>query len=581
MFKKTSSTSQMNLFSSPEGFLGKRALKSYSDPKSWHNQFFELVTSKIDEEIFSVLYKKGNMGAPTASVRVLVAMSILKEGFGCSDENLFEKVEFDLLVRKALGLVNLDDTPPSLDTYYLFNRRLCDYHETTGIDLMEKCFEQVTGGQIRKFDISGKSVRMDSKLIGSNIARYSRYEIVLTTFQKLLSAGDSMSALNPSLRKKVEPYMEEKGSHTVYTSDATSLSARITALGNIVYQTLKRLDESASGYALMHRVFHEQYRLEAGAVILRDKKEIKSDSVQNPNDPDAHYRDKRTQKVQGYSVNITETIEDGKPSLITSVQTEGASMADCHYVPEAIEKTERVTGHTVEVLYADGAYQSPDNRSFASGHLNPQGNPMSIKTGRMQGGPRFILKPIADSKDIEVIDTRTGQVMTGIWISKTPRRGNRWRIKISDGDWRAKPFRYFEQKDFDASQLRQEIESLPVEEQHRRNNVEAAMFQYSFHSRNNKTRYRGRYKHRLHALRRCAWMNMRRLMIYMAGMTPEDLRVFVSSLPESILTSINAIYRRIIAHADFFKNLGRGICEAFSDHKSPLVTNVMLNNATF
>ena len=76
------------------------------------------------------------MGAPTASVRVLVAMSILKEGFGCSDEDLFEKVEFDLLVRKALGLVSLDDVPPSPDTYYLFNRRLCHYHEHTGIDLL-------------------------------------------------------------------------------------------------------------------------------------------------------------------------------------------------------------------------------------------------------------------------------------------------------------------------------------------------------------------------------------------------------------------------------------------------------------
>ena len=29
-------------------------------------------------------------------------MSVLKEGFGCSDEDLFEKCEFDLLTRKAL-----------------------------------------------------------------------------------------------------------------------------------------------------------------------------------------------------------------------------------------------------------------------------------------------------------------------------------------------------------------------------------------------------------------------------------------------------------------------------------------------
>lgn len=556
MFKKSSTTSQMDLFSSPEMFLGKRAMKSYSDPKGWHNIFFDLVTSKIDEDIFSVLYKSGNMGAPTASVRVLAAMSILKEGFGCSDENLFERIEFDLLVRKALGLMTLDDVPPSLDTYYLFNRRLCDYVEKTGEDLMEKCFENITGQQIKRFNISGKSVRMDSKLIGSNIARYSRYEIVLRTLQKTLSAGDNLESLDQSLRDKVKPFLSEKGSHTVYTSDAATLSEKITALGKLVHAVLGSLKDSAEGYALLNRVFNEQYNVQEGTVTLRDKKEIKSGSVQNPNDPDAEYRSKGDQKVRGYSANITETVEDGKPSIITSVQTEGASAADCNYVEEAIEKSERVTGDTVEDLYADGAYQSPENRAFAESHTNGEGKPMKIKTGRMQGGARFVLKPIEGSKDLEIIDTRTGIAYTGEYISTTEKRGRRWRIKIGDGDWRSKPFRYFEEKDLTASLLRQEIESLPIEEQHRRNNVEAAMFQYSFHTRNNKTRYRGLLKHRLQALRRCAWINMRRLAIYIAGMTPEEYKKYILSLQESILKAAEAICRLFFHPDAIFKHFG-------------------------
>ena len=35
--------------------LGRRASKKYSDPNAWHNQFFSLVTTKIDEEIFKPL----------------------------------------------------------------------------------------------------------------------------------------------------------------------------------------------------------------------------------------------------------------------------------------------------------------------------------------------------------------------------------------------------------------------------------------------------------------------------------------------------------------------------------------------
>ena len=42
-----------------------------------------------------------------------------------------------------------------------------------------------------------------------------------------------------------------------------------------------------------------------GKAVLRDKKEVKADSLQNPNDPDATYRAKNDQKVQGYVTNIS------------------------------------------------------------------------------------------------------------------------------------------------------------------------------------------------------------------------------------------------------------------------------------
>ena len=125
------------------------------------------------------------MGAPNASVRILVAMSILKEGFGCSDEDLFEKCEFDLLARKALGLELLDDKLPSLETYYLFGRRLADYEQRTGANLMERCFEHVTEEQIKLFKISGNSVRMD-RLWESLLNSYPQYLIKLNITKNIL-----------------------------------------------------------------------------------------------------------------------------------------------------------------------------------------------------------------------------------------------------------------------------------------------------------------------------------------------------------------------------------------------------------
>lgn len=42
----------------------------------------------------------------------------------------------------------------------------------------------------------------------------------------------------------------------------------------------------------------------------------------------------------------------------------------------------------------------------------------------------------------------------------------------------------------DKAEVRRKVESIPFEERKKRNNVEVAMFLYSFHTRNNKTRYR-------------------------------------------------------------------------------------------
>lgn len=507
MFKKTDPNPQLDMFTSPTMQLGARASKKYTDPNAWHNQYFRMYTSKIDEERFKVLFPEGKKsGRPTASIRVLVSMSWLKEGFGCSDEELFEKCEFDLLTRKSLGLELISDVTPSLDTYYLFRRRICEYYEKTGIDLMQECFEAVTGSLVKQLKISGKCIRMDSKLIGSNIARQSRYELICTTLQKFLKSAEVCS-LPAELQELAKAYLGEDSSKTVYRSDADTLQSRFAQIGSFIHQLLSGYRDDDPCCALLRRVFDEQYTMKDGKAVLRDKATVKADSVQNPNDPDATYRNKNDQKVQGYVTNITETVEDDKPSIITSVQVETAVFADCHFLQEAVENSERVTNTTVEDLYADGAYQSPDNRAFAEGHAG-----MRLKTGKMQGGNRWELIR-HDEDGLTVVDKQTGNTYEAVKAVTNQGKRQRWRIP-----WANKTgWRYFEDKDIEAYQLRKQIESLPPEEQRRRNNVEAAMFQYSFHTRNGKTRYRGLLKHRMQAYARCAWMNFRRVVIFQSA----------------------------------------------------------------
>ena len=123
MFRKSTSHTQGNLFSSVPSILDGKSLNQYNDTGGWHNQFRKLIVSRIDESIFSVLFSQ-KMGAPNSPVSQLVSMMILKEAFGWSDSQLFENCRFNLLVRSALGLFNLGDEIPADSTYYLFRKRI-------------------------------------------------------------------------------------------------------------------------------------------------------------------------------------------------------------------------------------------------------------------------------------------------------------------------------------------------------------------------------------------------------------------------------------------------------------------------
>lgn len=147
MFKKSPKTKQFDMFS-PSGLLCEREGRLYNDPSAWHNTFYRDVTSNIDEEIFKPLYTTENdgnrVGRPNVPIRILVAMIILKEVVGCSNEQLYEHCRFNLLYRRALGMVSLDEQCPTIDSYYGFRRKLCKHEEKFKENLFKRCFKQIT-----------------------------------------------------------------------------------------------------------------------------------------------------------------------------------------------------------------------------------------------------------------------------------------------------------------------------------------------------------------------------------------------------------------------------------------------------
>lgn len=530
MFRKSNKEPQFDAFGSVPAMLGEGAYKQYNDKNHWHNQFREQVVRRFDETIFKVLFNE-KMGAPNAPISMLLGMMVLKDAFAWSDWQLFEQCRFNLLVRSALGLFNINDSIPAESTYYLLRRRLYDYQKQNGEDLFNKAFEQVTQEQVKEFDVNGQRIRMDSKLIGGNIAYFTRYEIIHQTLcrvYKTLSNRDKFK-LSESTRNQLEAIVNEESNKTVYRSSKEEIKIRLQILGALTYNILNVfIDHKSEQYQLLQRVFGEQYKvIQDNQIELRTKEEISSGSVQSPHDPDCAYRNKNNKPVKGYSINLTETCSDDQLNLITNVKVDKANVPDTSFVKDAILSTNEVTGQKVEKVHLDGAYHSPENDVFCDDqHID------LILTGLQGFASRYDLEMTQDG--LIVTDTLTGKSMKAVLAKKIKQSSpDRWRIKVN-----GKPH-YFLEQAINASYIRRKLTETPVEELNKRNNAEASLFHLSYPLRNNKTRYRGQFKQQMWAYGRGLWINCVRISNFIkqtCQRTPNEMEIpaFLSQISENI-----------------------------------------------
>ena len=501
MFKKSTSK-QIDMFECPESYLSEKEAEEFYKPLNWHIQFYENFTSKVDESLFADLYKEGNMGAPNREVRVLMAIIVIKEGLRLSDRQMFERVKYDMQIRYALGYTSFKDEAPTQPTYYKFRARVEKYKEDKGVDLFENCFKQVTKSQCMKFHIAGEVIRMDSKIIGSNIAHYSRYEIVLTTFRQQVEEFMASSLESEEDQKLVKEFLKENGKNTIYTTNSEGIFERLMQLGQLIQKLLDKRPGLKD--TLLGRVFDDQFYIDesTGELHVRDKKTIKPTSVQNPNDPDAEYRKKNGEETQGYVTNFTENVaEKGELSLITAIDLKGATAADPDFLEKAITDSQEVTQQKVKAVHTDGAYQSQHNREYC------QTNQIDFMANGFQGRVGRIILQRDEHGNLVATDRETGEILP----SQLSRNGKSWRIETIGMKTK---FKYVTEEDLERSEARMRVENMPIEERNKRHNVEATIFQYCFHSRGNKLRYRGLERMRMHAYARGLWCNTRRIVIF-------------------------------------------------------------------
>ncbi len=364
MFCKNEEHKQSQMFTAVDQ-LPKTARKKLET--SWASVFYKEFFSRLDEEVFSVLYSD-KKSRPNTPVNILVGFETLKSGFGWSDEELYNHFLFDLQVRYALGLRDFDEGYFNLRTLYYFRVALVEYEQEHKISLIRQATEQITDEQIREFQVKTGLQRMDSTQLQSNIRKMSRLQLLVEIIHRLyrtLSEEDRFR--HESL---FGAYVREDSLHYCYRVTYDEVEGRLQQIGIDLagmLDVLERTYGQEQSYRDAGRMFGEQFRLEEEAVIIKTGKELSGSTMQSPFDLEATYRKKGGESARGYVANITETCDpDNELQLVTSVSVEANVTDDQKLLADDIAGLAERTD--IEEVVTDAGYTGPTASEALDSH---------------------------------------------------------------------------------------------------------------------------------------------------------------------------------------------------------------------
>lgn len=329
---------------------------------SWAHLFREEILHRLPAEKLFPLYDESR-GRQTKELYAMLGLVLLQQMEDLTDEETVQQFAFNILWQYALNVTDASDFSSYVSARTLWTMR--DHVGRLGLD--QTLFENVSEALTKLFDLDTSKQRLDSVHIFSNMAHLGRIRLFVKTIRKfLVNLKRHHAEQYQSLGDLTSRYEEKNdGQFAVKPSES---SRTLQQVGDDCFALIERFrDQDAvvtmSSYQLLVRLFGEQCVIEATEtatrVIIKPNKEVPSDSLQNPSDPDAGYCG---HKGKGYQVQVMETYSPDKtqPDLITHVSVEAAHESDANALLPAIEDAEARDLAPRELL-ADSLYGSDEN----------------------------------------------------------------------------------------------------------------------------------------------------------------------------------------------------------------------------
>lgn len=512
MFSENNSHLQQNLFSTRNLLSEKKQKKLQSTPEA---HFYDLVFTQIDEKTFAPLYSDTG-SRPNAPVNALISAIILYNHRGWSTQDLFDRIDFDLRVRTALGLHDFEQTPFCSATFFNFQNRLLSYWAETGINLIESVFDSLTKQQLKQLKLKTNIQRMDSFQALSNIRHYGRIQLLVEVLIRLFrSLTDEQKEL---LKSQFDSYVQNKSTTFVYDLKKSDIPYTLEELGKAYHAIYLHLKSETlcdtDTFAIFERVYREHFCIDTDTVLVRDAKELDSSMLQSPDDIDATYRRKRGKDFQGHVVNVAETAHpDNAVNLITDVAVEANNVDDSTILTDRIDGLKEKHSDLNEI-HTDGGYGSSDSDEKMQEH----------NINHVQTATRG--RTAAVAMEIEPDEAEGYCVTCPCQKARAEKTKKRFKacfdIMVCSDCIHKEECPAVEQKSHRAyyfyedmarqQQRARAIESLPKERQKLRPNVEATMKEYTkAFNHKGKLKIRGRFKTMLFAIAMSMGINFGRI----------------------------------------------------------------------
>jgi hypothetical protein len=329
---------------------------------SWAHLFREEILHKLPAEKLFPLYNECK-GRKTKELYAMLGLVLLQQMEDLTDEETVDQFAFNIKWHYALNVTDASDV-----SSYVASRTLWTMRDNVAkLGLAQGLFENITGALAQLFALDPSRQRLDSIHIFSNMAHLGRIRLFVRTMRTfLLNLKRHHADLYQTLGELAVRYEEKHdGRFAVKPSESTRTLQEVGDDCFLLVERFQKHDAVSAmhSYKLLVRLFTEQCVVErtdaATTVVIKPNKDVPTDSLQNPSDPDASYCG---HKGQGYQMQVMETWspDRSQPNLITHVKVEAAHESDAHaLLPAITDVTQRELAP--QELLADSLYGSDDN----------------------------------------------------------------------------------------------------------------------------------------------------------------------------------------------------------------------------